>query len=227
VTKPWDIDDAVATAFENAEQGEKYIERLLACCKDASTAIKRQLLLLVLCMAVFELLNRTSVEKIAIAFVELKDQTVVATFLPVVVAYLQYRVVATLLQWRSLERTYAAALTVVEPGVSRNRLGGFVVPGVPLFSTIHPPGALYEMIFSLQQRAEGMFATAASLLLPLFQVYAFVQLHDRADGRIGSAYWAALLMTTVLTSVYLVTIAILFAGIMRWKWQERGRAVEG
>jgi uncharacterized integral membrane protein len=217
MTTGWDVERAVAAAFRTPEEGEKYVDRLLACCKDTASAIRRLLILLILCMAVFELLNRAAVDTISISFVELKDPTVVVTFLPVVVGYLQYQLVARLLQWRSLERVCAAVLAVVQPGVSAGGLGGFVVPGVPLFATRLPRGALYERIFTLQQRAEALFAAVGSLLLPGFQVYAFSQLLNRPGSGGNVLTWAALVLTAVLTAAYLVTIGILFAQVVHWR----------
>jgi hypothetical protein len=97
-------------------------------------------------MALFELLNRTAVEKVALGFIELDDPTSVATFLPVVVAYLEYKLVRQMLYWRSLQITFAAVITVVQPGVAENKLARYLVPTVPLFSNRQPKGAAFENV---------------------------------------------------------------------------------
>src|SRR3954454_17277231 len=135
-------------AFRTPEEGEKYLDRILVCCKDVSAAIRRLLFLLIVCMVAFGLINLAAVDKITITFIEIKDPTSVATFLPVVVAYLGYQLVRQMLYWRSLERTFTAAISVVQPGVSENQLVSYLIPSIPLFTNRYPRGAAFENVFS-------------------------------------------------------------------------------
>jgi hypothetical protein len=216
VSEHWDVNEAVIRAFRTPEEGENYLDRILACCKDASSRVRRLLTLLILCMALFELLNRTAVEKITLSFIEVKDPTSVATFLPVIVAYLEYKLVRQALYWRSLQITFAAVITVVQPGVAENKLASYLVPTVPLFSNRQPKGAAFESVFSFQERVEGLFAAFCAFLLPIFQVYALGQLLDRMNGRPTITFVVAACMTMILTIAYLVAIVMLASHVVHW-----------
>jgi hypothetical protein len=218
VSEHWILDDAASQAFTSPEEGERYLDRILDRCKDAGASIRRLLALLIFTMAAFELLNRAAVDKIVISFVELKDQTSVATFLPVAVAYFQYQVVRQMLYWRSLERTFSAVLAVVEPKVSENQLDSYLIPRVPLFSNRYPKGAIFENIFSLQQRTEGLFAVLGAFSLPAFQIYAFSQLITRGGGSISGSLTVSLVLAATLTAAYCTTIAILAVNVIHWRF---------
>jgi hypothetical protein len=216
VSEHWDINDAVIQAFRTPEEGENYLDRILTCCEHASSRVRRLLILLILCMALFELLNRSAVEKVTLSFVELEDPTSVATFLPVVVAYLEYKLVRQMLYWRSLQITFAAVIRVVQPGVAENRLASYLVPTVPLFSNRQPKGAAFENVFSFQERVEGLFAALCAFLLPIFQVYALSELLDRMNGHPTITFMVAACMTIILTIIYLVAIVMLASHFIHW-----------
>ena len=176
--------------------------------------------LLILCMALFELLNRTAVEKVTLSFIELNDPTSVATFLPVIVAYLEYKLVRQMLYWRSLQIPFAAVIAVVQPGVAENRLASYLVSTVPLFSNRLPRGAAFENVFSFQERLEGLFCALCAFVLPIFQVYALGQLLDRLNGRPTIAFMVAACMTIILTIAYLVAIVMLASHVAHWWFYE-------
>jgi hypothetical protein len=220
VSEHWDINEAVVQAFVTPEQGENYIDRILICCQDAGTRIRRLLILLILCMALFELLNRAAVDKITLSFIEVNDPASVATFLPVVVAYLEYVLVRQMLYWRSLERTFAAVIAVVQPEVAKNQLASYLVPTVPLFSNRQPKGAAFANVFSFQERTDEVFAALCAFLLPTFQFYALSQLFSRTDGRLTITFIVAASMTIIITIAYLVVIGMLVSNIIHWWFYE-------
>ena len=216
MSEHWDINEAVIQAFRTPEEGENYLDRILICCEHASSRVRRLLILLILCMALFELLNRSAVEKVTLSFVELEDPTSVATFLPVVVTYLEYKLVRQMLYWRSLQITFAAVIRVVQPGVAENRLASYLVPTVPLFSNRQPKGAAFENVFSFQERVEGLFAALCAFLLPIFQVYALSELFDRMNGHPTITFMVAACMTIILTIIYMVAIVMLASHFIHW-----------
>jgi hypothetical protein len=220
VSEHWNVNEAVGQAFVTPEQGENYLDRILTCCQDAGTRVRRLLILLILCMALFELLNRAAVDRITLSFIEIKDPTSVATFLPVVVAYLEYQLVRQMLYWRSLERTFAAVIAVVQPEVAKNQLASYLVPTVPLFSNRQPKGAAFANVFSFQQRMEEVFAVLCAFLLPTFQLYALSRLFSRLDGRVTITFIVAATMTIIITIAYLVVIGMLVSNIIHWRFYE-------
>ena len=220
MSERWDVNEAAIRAFRTPEEGENYLDRILACCKDASSRVRRLLLLLILFMALFELLNRNAVEKINISIIELKSPTNIATFLPVIVAYLEYKLVRQMLYWRRLQITFAAVITAVQPGVAENRLASYLVPTIPLLSNRQPKGAPFENVFSFQDRTEEIFASLCAFLLPTFQVYALSQLYEHMNGRPTIAFIASGVMTIILTIAYLAVIVMLVSHVIRWRFYE-------
>jgi hypothetical protein len=208
VSERWDVNEAAIRAFRTPEEGENYLDRILACCKDASSRVRRLLLLLILFMALFELL------------IELKSPTNIATFLPVIVAYLEYKLVRQMLYWRRLQITFAAVITAVQPGVAENRLASYLVPTIPLLSNRQPKGAPFENVFSFQDRTEEIFASLCAFLLPTFQVYALSQLYEHMNGRPTIAFIASGVMTIILTIAYLAVIVMLVSHVIRWRFYE-------
>jgi hypothetical protein len=221
VSDHWDVNEAAIQAFRTPEEGENYLDRILTCCEQASSRVRRLLILLILCIALFELLNRSAGGKVSFSFIELEDPTSVATFLPVVVAYLEYKLVRQMLYWRSLQITFAAVIRVVQPGVAENKLANYLVPTVPLFSNRQPKGAAFENVFSFQERIEGLFAAVCAFLLPTFQVYALSQLLDRMNGQLTITFMVAACMTIILTIVYLVPIVMLASHVIHWWLYEK------
>jgi hypothetical protein len=169
-------------------------------------------------MASFELLNRAAVEKFSLGPLELKDSTTVGIFLPVVVAYLEYQLVRQMLHWRSLERIFAAAIAVVQPRVTENQLGSYLMPPVPLLYNRYPKGAPFENVFSFQQRIERLFAVMCAFLLPAFQVYALTEVFRRLHGQSRTMFVIAACMTTVLTIAYLIAIFTIVTNVVHWRF---------
>ena len=215
----WDANEAATRAFSAPEHGENYLDRILTCLRDASAGLRRLLVLLVFSMALFELLNRAAVGKVTFEAIEIEDPKSVATFIPVIVAYLQYRLVRQVLYWRSLEITFVAVIAVVEPGVAENKLARYLVPTVPLFSNPQPKGAPFEKVLSLQERAEAFVGALCALALPAFQVYALNQIFADMGGRPSTAFLIAVCMTAILTIAYLIAITMLVSSVIHW-WLE-------
>ena len=216
----WNANEAATRAFSVPEDGENYLDRILTCLKDASAGLRRLLILLILCMALFELLNRAAVGNLTISFIEIEDPKGVATFLPVVVAYLEYRLVRQVLYWRSLVITFDAVIAVAEPGVAENKLAGYLVPTVPLFSNQQPKGAAFEKVLSFQERAEAIFGALCAFLLPTFQIYALNQILTGMDGHPNTAFMIALGMTAILTIAYLVAIIMVVSDVIHWRFDQ-------
>jgi hypothetical protein len=196
-----------ARAFQSPEEGEKYLDRILTTCKDTAAGITRMLIVLALCMAAFELLIRSGVSTVTITFLQLNDSTPVTTFLPVVVAVLQYQITRQMLRWRLLERTFTDVLRVVHPTMAESGLGVHLVPTIPLFATEHHPGSYLSRMFLLQHRFEAVVALfCAFVILPLFQAYAFIKLFTHAPDGPTPSLWIALSLSTIMTLAYFTTI---------------------
>jgi len=201
---------AAGLAFRNngnTEASEKYLDRILTSCKDTAAGITRLLIVLALCMVAFELLIQANVTTVSLGILQLKDPALVGTFLPVVVAVLQYQIFRQMLRWRLLERTFRTVLKVVQPDVAENGFGVYLVPSIPLFATIHHPNSYLSRVFLAQYWFEAIVALAfAFVILPGFQVYAFFMLFSRTpSGSIGFV-WAALALSAIMTLAYLATI---------------------
>jgi uncharacterized membrane protein len=216
VSEQWDVNKAVINAFRTREEGENYIDRILVYCEDAGSRVRRLLILLILCMVLFELLNRTAVDKISLSFVDLKDTTSIAMFLPVVVTHLEYKLVRQMLHWRSLKITFSAVIAVVQPGVAANKLASYLVPTIPLFSNRQPKGAAFERISRFRSVSRNYLLHCAPSCCRPFQFYAFSQLNRHMNGRTTITFIVAACMTIVLTLAYSIAIAMLISRIIHW-----------
>jgi len=200
-------EDATGIAFQNPEASEKYLDRILASCKDTAAGITRLLVVLALCMVAFELLILTKVTTVSVGPLQLTDPAAVTTFLPVVVAVVQYQIFRQMLRWRLLERTFRTVLRVVQPEVAENGFGVYLVPSIPFFATFHHRGSYLSRVFRVQYWFEAIVALIFALVvLPGFQMYAFFMLFSSMPSGSLGFVWIALTLSAIMTFTHFVTI---------------------
>lgn len=158
----------------------------------------RDLILLVLLAAIFELISRSAVGKISIGPIEVSDLPIIAKVLPIIIAYLYYDI-AVLAAWHDLfSSANTALMSLAYPKAAEEdfdvllhpRLHALAAPGLPVNSTL----------LKVVNAFLGLMILLGAIA---FEIYAFYALFHRF-GYTDIVVWASLSVSILLMSAALV-----------------------
>jgi hypothetical protein len=115
------------------EYASEYLTVLRENWREASTAMGRCAILIILSIITFELLARGAIEKASFAGLELKDLSLVRKALPVLTAYLYYDWIVLWIRVGDVQAVHAVILEGLRPKIAEKDLNLFLEPRLQSF----------------------------------------------------------------------------------------------
>jgi hypothetical protein len=188
---------------------ERYLDALQAVWKDLSDLIRRQMLYIVIAVALFELLNRADVAEFAFGPVKVKNLAIIQKALPVLIAYLFYELQTMMIRWDRLETAHSELIKYLQREVWDNDLDLLLYPQMPSLATMSRSvrDVFSSSLDKTLLRTSDILSFIVVLGLPfLFEAYASYRLIAKFGVTDLSVWLVILLAAVILTVVYAIWI---------------------
>lgn len=201
------LEERVRRAFAAEAAGsyaDNYLETIRQNWRESSQRMRGPVILLLFCIAAFELLNEAKVSEISLGPAKLTDATPILQALPAVASYVIYEVVYLAELTRRYAKLHRAVVAEAYPALERENLE---LPLGPPASTLWGPSPWFAAERSTSGVIRWWFAMSVGALAILlsagfgFQIYAFMSLFDGPNTLLVWASFAFSLLMIARTAL--------------------------
>jgi hypothetical protein len=205
------IQERVADSFgkDDQEKAAQYLDWLRAALSELSGSLRRNVALLILLMAVFEVVYESPRGSFTLAGFHIDRSSIVLQFIPALIAYLFLQSIVDSVRSGQMQEALRQAFVQWSSPAGRNDLDAYIVPAYPLFWN---PG-------KVEPRAENKLATYRiyriisvaflALIVAITLCYEFQAYYVLLNGQ-GPGHFILWGLSLLVTTIFLVMAAIYF-----------------